>query len=165
MQAIGRALWGIDASVLYDSMSLLSEVREGSTVLDVPCGGGVALRALPPERDVRYIAIDIDEAMLERARDRALRRGLSQVEFVEGDMLALPIEDEQADLVLSYSGLHMVSDTERAVEELARCLKPGGRLIGTTFLAGGNAARGHCSKPAPVGGTHCRQRARILFAG
>jgi SAM-dependent methyltransferase len=51
-------------------------------------------------------------------------------------MLKLPFDDGEADLVLSYSGLHMVSDPERAVQELARCLKPGGQLIGTTFLAG-----------------------------
>lgn len=137
MRVIGRVLWGIDTSVLYNSIGLLSEVGEGSTVLDVPCGGGVALRALSSERDVRYIALDIDEAMLARARRRALRSGLSHVEFVVGDMLALPFDDAQADLVLSYSGLHMVSDPERAVRELARCLKPGGRLVGTTFLAGG----------------------------
>jgi ubiquinone/menaquinone biosynthesis C-methylase UbiE len=137
MQVVGRTLWGIDVSVLYDSMGLLAEIANGETVLDVPCGGGVALRALPPERDVRYIAVDIDDAMLARARARALRRGISRVEFVTGDMLALPFEDGQADLVLSYSGLHMVSDPERAVGELARCLKPGGRLIGTTFLVGG----------------------------
>ena len=158
MQVIGRALWGIDVSVLYDSMGLLAEVGDGSTVLDVPCGGGVALRAMPSERDVRYVAIDIDERMLARARGRALHRGLSRVEFVAGDMLALPFGDKQADLVLSYSGLHMVNDPERAVGELARCLKPGGHLVGTTFLAGGTrrarallgigARRGHPLPPA-----------------
>ena len=67
-------------------------------------------------------------------------------------------EPVQADLVLSYSGLHMVSDPEPAVGELARCLKPGGRLVGTTFLAGGTrrarallalgARRGHPLPPA-----------------
>ena len=137
MQVVGRTLWGIDVSVLYDSIGLLAEIANGETVLDVPCGGGVALRALPPEHDGQYIAVDIDERMLARARARALRRGLSRVEFVAGDMLALPFEDGQADLVLSYSGLHMVSDPELAVRELTRCLKPGGRLLGTTFLAGG----------------------------
>jgi ubiquinone/menaquinone biosynthesis C-methylase UbiE len=158
MQVIGRALWGIDASVLYDSMGLLAGIGDGNTVLDVPCGGGVAFRALPSGRDVRYVAIDIDERMLARARARASRRGLSRVEFMAGDMLALPFDDGEADLVLSYSGLHMVSDPERAVRELARCLKPGGRLIGTTFLADGTrraqallgigARRGHPLPPA-----------------
>jgi ubiquinone/menaquinone biosynthesis C-methylase UbiE len=157
-RVIGRTLWGVDTSVLYDSMGLLAGVGDGSTVLDVPCGGGVAFRALPSERDVRYIAVDIDERMLARARERALRRGLSRVEFVAGDMLALPFDDGEADLVLSYSGLHMVSDPERAVGELARCLKPGGRLVGATFLADGtrrtralhgiSARRGHPRPPA-----------------
>jgi ubiquinone/menaquinone biosynthesis C-methylase UbiE len=158
MKVVSRTLWGIDASVLYDSMELLAEIGDGNTVLDVPCGGGVAFRALLSGRDVRYVAIDIDERMLARARARALRRGLPRVEFVAGDMLALPFDDDEADLVLSYSGLHMVSDPERAVRELARCLKPGGHLIGTTFLAGGTrrarallgigARRGHPWPPA-----------------
>jgi ubiquinone/menaquinone biosynthesis C-methylase UbiE len=157
MRTIGHVLWGIDASVLYESMDVLADVEEGSTVLDVPCGGGVAFRALPPARDVRYIAIDIDDGMLVRARERARRGGHSQVQFVAGDMLALPFADGEADLVLSYSGLHMVSDPEQAVRELARCLKPGGRLVGTTFLAGGswrsrallavNARKGHPLPP------------------
>jgi ubiquinone/menaquinone biosynthesis C-methylase UbiE len=158
MQAIGRTVWGIDASVLYDSMKPLAEIGDGSTVLDVPCGGGVAFRALPAGREVRYVAIDIDEKMLARARARASRNGLGQVEVVAGDMLELPFDDGEADLVLSYSGLHMVSDPERAVRELARCLKPGGRLIGTAFLAGGTrraralfgigARQGHPLPPA-----------------
>ena len=122
MTVVSRTLWGIDASVLYDSMDLLAEIGRGNTVLDVPCGGGVAFRALPSGHDVRYVAIDIDERMLARARARALRRG-ARVEFVAGDMLALPFDDDEADLVLSYSGLHMVSDPERAVRELARCLE------------------------------------------
>ncbi len=137
MKAIGRTVWGIDASVLYDSMEPLAGIGDGKTVVDVPCGGGVALRALPSERDVRYVAIDIDEKMLARARARATRRGLSRVEFVAADMLALPFDDGEVDLMLSYSGLHMVNDPEQAVREFARCLKPDGRLIGTTFLAGG----------------------------
>jgi SAM-dependent methyltransferase len=136
MKAIGRTVWGIDASVLYDSMEPLAGIGDGKTVVDVPCGGGVAFRALPSERDVRYVAIDIDEKMLARARARATRRGLSRVKFVAADMLALPFDDGEVDLLLSYSGLHMVNDPEQAIREFARCLKSGGRLIGTTFLAG-----------------------------
>jgi SAM-dependent methyltransferase len=155
---IGRTLWGIDTSVLYDSTGQLTSLTEGSTVLDVPCGGGVAFRAVPSGRELRYVAIDIDKRMLSRARRRAARRGLAQVEVLAGDMLALPLDNGEADLVLSYSGLHMVSDPQRAVRELSRCLKPDGRLLGTTFLAGGSrrtrallglsARRGHPWPPA-----------------
>jgi ubiquinone/menaquinone biosynthesis C-methylase UbiE len=135
MQAIGRVIWGIDASVLYESMQPLARVADGEVVLDVPCGGGVAFRALPPGRNLRYIAADLSPKMLARARRRATTRTLRQIEFATADMTALPFPDELADLVLSYSGLHMVNDPQRAVGELARCLKPGAQLIGTTFLA------------------------------
>lgn len=56
-------------------------------------------------------------------------------EFAVADMRALPFSDGEADLVSCYSGLHMLKDPEPAVRELARCLKPGGELVGTTFLA------------------------------
>jgi ubiquinone/menaquinone biosynthesis C-methylase UbiE len=84
---------------------------------------------------VRYTAVDVSEKMLERAEQRAKRRSLSQVEFAVADMRALPFGDGESDIVLCYSGLHMLEDPEPAVRELARCLKPGGELLGTTFLA------------------------------
>lgn len=136
-RAIGRLVWGIDTSVLYASMEPLRQINGGATIVDVPCGGGVAFRALAPEQDVRYVAIDLDEKMLARARRRAAARGLAQIEFLAGDMTALPFPDGEADLFLSYSGLHMISDPQPAVREIARCLKPGGRVVGTTFLAEG----------------------------
>jgi SAM-dependent methyltransferase len=52
-------------------------------------------------------------------------------------MCELPIASDTADVVLAYSGLHMVKDPEIAVQELGRCLKPGGKLIGCTLLAEG----------------------------
>jgi SAM-dependent methyltransferase len=138
MRSIGRVLWGIDASVLYASMDPITQVADGSTILDVPCGGGVAFRALHPSQDLRYVAVDLSHKMLARARRRAETRSLSQVEFLMADMTELPFADDEADLFLSYSGLHMVSDPEQAVKEIGRCLKPGGRLFGATFLAGGS---------------------------
>jgi ubiquinone/menaquinone biosynthesis C-methylase UbiE len=146
MRAIGRTLWGIDISVLYTSMEPIGRAGDGATIIDVPCGGGVAFRALRPEQDVRYLAGDISEKMLARARRRAQRRSLRQIELLTADMTNLPFPDESADLCLSYSGLHMVDDPERAVSEIVRCLKPGGQLIGTTFIADGT------------------RRARALFA-
>ncbi len=138
MRAVGRAVSGIDMSVLYASMEVIGRVTDGAMILDVPCGGGVAFRALRPDQDVRYIAADLSEEMLARARRRARQQSLSRVEFAVADMRALPFADEQADLFLSYNGLHMLDDPERAVTEIARCLKPGGELVGTSLLAEGS---------------------------
>jgi ubiquinone/menaquinone biosynthesis C-methylase UbiE len=138
MRLIGRVVWGIDASVLYTSMEAISRAGDGATILDVPCGGGVALRAVRPDQDVRYLAVDISEKMLARAQRRAKTRSLRQVEFALADMRALPFADGEMDLVVCYSGLHMVKDPEPAVRELVRCLKPGGELLGSTFLAEGS---------------------------
>jgi len=135
MRLIGRVVWGIDASVLYTSMDAIRRAPNGARILDVPCGGGVALRALRPDQDVLYIAVDVSEKMLARAERRAKRRSLKQVEFTVADMRNLPFPDGEADLVVCYSGLHMLEDPKPAVRELARCLKPGGELVGTTFLA------------------------------
>lgn len=139
MRALGRLLWGIDLSLLYASIDeTVAALGDGATVIDSPCGGGVAFRALRADQDVRYIAADLSAKMLARAARRARARSLAQVELVEADMLALPFADGQADVFISYSGLHMVDAPQQAVQEIGRCLKPGGRLIGTTFLREGS---------------------------
>jgi ubiquinone/menaquinone biosynthesis C-methylase UbiE len=137
MQAIGFAMWGMDASVLYESMETIARADSGAMIVDVPCGGGVAFSALRPDQDIRYFAGDLDEKMLARARRRAATRSLSQVEVAPADMTALPIADQSVDLFVSFSGLHMLPEPELAIREIARCLKPGGRVIGTTFLREG----------------------------
>ena len=135
VRVIGRIVWGIDASVLYASMEPIAQAAAGATIVDVPCGGGVAFRALRPEQDVRYLAADLSQEMLRRAERRARERSLRQVELLTADMMDLPFADGEVDLFLSYSGLHMVPDPQLAVAEMARCLKPGGQMIGTTFLS------------------------------
>jgi SAM-dependent methyltransferase len=137
MLPLARLVWGIDMAPLYSSMDAIAEIDPGATILDVPCGGGVAMRALRPDQDVRYIAGDLVEQMLGKAKSRAEKQGLSQVEFARVDMQDLPFADGLADVFLSYSGLHMVNDPESAVSEIGRCLKPGGKLIGCTLLREG----------------------------
>ena len=138
MNALGRVVWGIDASVLYDNLSAIGRAPAGATILDVPCGGGIALRALSPAQDVRYVGADLSQQMLQRAAETASRLGITQAEFAQADMGALPFADGEADLFLAFSGLHMTHQPERAVEEIGRCLKPGGELVGTTFLNEGS---------------------------
>ena len=84
--------------------------------------------------------MDIEPAML-AGRGGARRDGPQvQTQSDEGDMSALPLEDRVADLCLSYGGLHCVGDPQAALAEMARCLRPGGRLVGSTFLVQGSSS-------------------------
>ena len=134
---IGRVVWGTDTRPMYASMEDIARMGEGATIVDVPCGGGVALRALRPGQPVRYVAGDIERAMLERVRARAAARGLTQVEAIEADMRALPFPDASADLFCSYSGLHMIAEPEQAIAEIARVVKPGAQVVGSAFVTDG----------------------------
>jgi SAM-dependent methyltransferase len=134
---LGRLFWGGDTRPYYESMAAVGEAADGATIVDCPCGAGPALRALEPGRDVRYVAADLSPAMLARARRRAEMRRLSdRIEFVEAKAEDLPLDTSSADLFLSYWGLHCFPDPEAAIAEAARVLKPGGRLVGATFVRG-----------------------------
>jgi ubiquinone/menaquinone biosynthesis C-methylase UbiE len=125
----GLLLFGTDTRLLYDHMRALDEVPDGGAVLDIPCGGGVALRAVRPEHSFRYVAADIAPAMLERTAEVARSRGLGPlVETAKEDAEALTFDDGSFDLVMSFAGLHCFPHPDVACREIARVLKPGGRL-------------------------------------
>ncbi len=138
---IGRAAWGGDSEPYYASMRTVSELADGASVIDCPCGAGPALRALPADASIRYVAVDRSPSMLRRARRRAEARGLAGIEFVEADATDLPLETASTDLFLSYWGLHCFADPPAALREAARCLKPGRRLVGSTFVRGNGSRR------------------------
>lgn len=130
---VGALLWGTDTRGLYRTIRTLGILPAGTAVLDVPCGGGLALRGLRRDQDVRYVAADISPVMLDRTRQQARRLGLS-VETVQADITRLPFGDNEFDICVSFNGLHCMPDPARAVRELARCLRQGGRLIGDTIV-------------------------------
>ena len=135
-RTIGRLIWGGDTGAYYESMAAVAEVSDGATIVDCPCGAGPAFRALDGDREVRYVAADLSPAMLGRARQRAAKRGLGRIEFVESRAEDLPLEAVSADLFLSFWGLHCFPDPKAAIGEIARVLKPGGRLVGASFVRG-----------------------------
>jgi SAM-dependent methyltransferase len=137
-QAIGRAVWGIDLASMYASMEAIGRQPGGATIADVPCGGGLALRALDPAQDVRYLAVDLEPVMLARTEAKAAARGLRQVEAIEADMRRLPLEEASVDLLCTYSGLHMINEPEAAIAEFGRVVRPGGTLLGSSFTGDGS---------------------------
>ena len=132
-------LWGTDARLLYRSLAAISGAPDGSAILDVPCGGGVAFRALRPEQRVRYVAADLSPGMLRRARSESERRGLRQIALIEADVEALPFDDASFDLSVCLNSLHCFADPAAALREIGRCLRPGGRLIGDAAVRGRGA--------------------------
>jgi ubiquinone/menaquinone biosynthesis C-methylase UbiE len=137
----GRLMWGTDARRLYAEIAKLRSAPDAAAVLDVPCGGGVAFRGVPSERRGRYVAADLSPFMLARARREAARLGLDGVELVQADVERLPFADGSFDLCVSYNSLHCFPAPERAVGEIARVLRPGGELHGSTAVTG--AGRRH----------------------
>ena len=138
-RTVGGALWlawmQSDLGRLYAATEEIGRVAPGSRVLDVPCGGGVALRGLRPDQDVSYVAADLDPRMLERTQASARRRGLGHLVRTErADVGDLPFDDESFDLVVTFTGLHCFPDPEGAIAEMARVLRPGGRLVGSSLL-------------------------------
>lgn len=131
-----RAFWGSDIRPYYASMRVLAAAPDGSTVVDCPCGAGVALRALRPAQRVRYLGFDLAPAMVERARRRAKARALPDVFFAQADATRLPLEDGEVELFLSYFGLHCFDDPEASLHEAGRCIRKGGRVIGATIVCG-----------------------------
>lgn len=135
----GGVVWrlgvGSDLRRLYDAAAEIGRQPAGSAVLDVPCGGGVALRGLRPGQGLRYVAADIAQSMLDRTMDAACRRGVvDQVEPRIADVGALPFDDGEFDLVVSFTGLHCFPDPHRAVLELGRVTHAGGVLTGSALL-------------------------------
>ena len=108
----------------------IAPIAEGETVLDIGCGAGMDLLLAARRTGPRghAIGVDMTEAMAERARASARAAGLGNVEVRLGDALALPLEDISVDVVISNGVLNLVPDNEAAFSEVARVLKPGGRL-------------------------------------
>jgi SAM-dependent methyltransferase len=135
----GTPLWrlglGTDLGLLYAAAREIGRQPAGSAILDVPVGGGVALRSLRRGQGVRYIAADISQTMLDRTLALAREHGVSgQVEPVVADVGELPFGDGEFDLVVSFTGLHCFPDPHAALREMSRVLHPGGVLTGSSVL-------------------------------
>ncbi|HUX43292.1 MAG TPA: metalloregulator ArsR/SmtB family transcription factor [Terracidiphilus sp.] len=97
-------------------------------IADLGAGDG-ALALLLAQRATRVLAVDASARMLEVGREQALRHGIQNIEFRQGDMEELPIDDAAVDLAFFSQSLHHAAHPERAVREALRILRPGGRVV------------------------------------
>ncbi len=105
----------------------LANVRSGERALDLACGTGDLAIAIA-NRGGRTVGLDITHRMLQLAATRA-----TAVRFIAGDMTSLPFQSRLFDLVTTGYGLRNVPDLDAAIDEMARVLKPGGRLLSLDF--------------------------------
>jgi ubiquinone/menaquinone biosynthesis C-methylase UbiE len=95
--------------------------------IDVACGPGTFTRPLA-SRVRRAVGVDLTPAMIEKARAEAARAGITNIEFVCGDVYALPFADGVAGVAACGYAFHHMLEPARALAEMARVLRPGGRV-------------------------------------
>jgi SAM-dependent methyltransferase len=108
----------------------LRRLEAGEKVVDTGSGAGfdcfIAAQQVGPTGQV--VGVDMLAEMLARSRAAAAQMGLANVEFREGIIEAMPVEDGWADVVISNGVINLCADKKRAFEEIWRVLRPGGRL-------------------------------------
>lgn len=116
----------------------LHALRPGETVVDIGCGAGVdgilAARAVGPSG--RVVGVDVTAEMVEKATANAVAAGVTNAEFHRGEADRLPVGDGAADVVISNGVFNLCLDKPRALAEVYRVLRPGGRLQMADILLG-----------------------------
>ncbi len=108
----------------------LRSLDKGERVIDLGSGGGFDcfIAARQVEASGRVVGIDMTEEMLEKSRSTARNMGLDNVEFREGLIEEMPVEDGWSDVVISNGVINLCADKKKVFSEIGRVLRPGGRL-------------------------------------
>jgi len=118
------------ASLGCGNPTALASLNRGEVVLDLGSGGGidVFLSAKRVGPTGKVYGLDMTDEMLELARENQRKAGITNVEFLKGDIEQVPLPDASVDVIISNCVINLSSDKDRAFVEAFRVLKPGGRL-------------------------------------